>query len=537
MENFITEIIEEDLREGRVEGVLTRFPPEPNGYLHIGHAKSICLNFGVAEQYGGKTNLRFDDTNPTKEDVEYVDSIFEDIRWLGFQWDKLFYASDYFDQIFEFAVKLVKEGKAYVDDLSAEEIREYRGTLKEPGKNSPYRDRSVEENLDLFMRMKAGEFPDGSRVLRAKIDMSSPNLNMRDPVLYRILHASHHRTGDKWCIYPMYDFTHPISDAIEGITHSICTLEFEDHRPLYDWAVDVCGFEKKPHQYEFARLNLTNTVMSKRFLRRLVEEGKVEGWDDPRMPTICGIRHRGYPPEAVKKFCELVGVAKANSEVDYAYLEHCVRDYLNANAERAMAVKNPVKVVITNYEPGGADGMFDINPGAENAGSRPVRFGKEIYIDADDFSENPPPKYFRMKIGGVVRLKSAYIVRCTGVVKKEDGSIDYVECEYLPDSFSGNDTSGVKAKGTIQWVNAEHAVPTTFKVYGELLDPEKDAEDFMDKLNPNSLTVYQGYTEPYLREKAVGERFQFIRMGYYVKEAENTYIEIVGLKDSFKSKS
>ncbi len=531
--NFITDIIDEDLKSGRVKEIVTRFPPEPNGYLHIGHAKSICINFGIARQYGGKCNLRFDDTNPTKEDVEFVDSIKEDIRWLGFSWDAEYYASDYFDQIYEFALKLIREGKAYVCDLSAEQMREYRGTLTEPGKESPYRNRSVEENLELFENMRLGKYREGEKVLRARIDMSSPNLNMRDPVLYRILYASHHRTGDKWCIYPMYDFTHPLSDAVEGITHSICTLEFEDHRPLYDWSVESCGFENPPHQYEFARLNLTNTIMSKRFLKMLVEEKKVDGWDDPRMPTLCGIRRRGYPPEAIKDFCDRVGVAKANSEVDYSMLEFSVRDYLNRNAERAMAVRNPVKVVITNLEEE-QDCEFEINPNAEDGAVRTVKFTREIYLDAEDFSENPPPKYFRLKPDGYVRLKGAYIIHCDRVVKKADGSIDYLECTYIPESRSGHDESGIKVKGVVQWVSAKYGVPAKFNLYRSLLNPDLPEGNFMDRLNLDSKTVLEGFVEPYLAEQPNGTRFQFLRLGYYIKDSADTYFEIVGLKDSFK---
>ena len=533
MQNFITDIIDGDLKSGKVKEVYTRFPPEPNGYLHIGHAKSICLNFGLAQQYGGKCNLRFDDTNPTKEDVEYVDSIKEDIRWLGFSWDGYFYASDYFDKIYELTIELIKQGKAYVCDLTADQMREYRGTLTEKGKNSPYRDRSVEENLKLFEEMKEGKHKEGSRVLRAKIDMASPNLNMRDPVLYRILFADHHRTGSKWCIYPMYDYTHPISDALENISHSVCTLEFEDHRPLYDWATENCGFKNPPHQYEFARLNITNTIMSKRFLKQLVEEKKVSGWDDPRMPTICGIRRRGYPPEAVKNFCDSIGVAKANSEVDFSMLEFAVRDTLNKTAERAMAVKNPVKIKITNFNPSDSVCEFEQNPNEEPKKFRAIEFSEEIYIDGSDFSENPPAKYFRLKPEGYVRLKGAYIIRCEEVIKKADGSIDYLKCSVIEHSKSGNDQSGIKAKGVIQWVNAKNAVPVTFKIFDSLLDPAKTEGNFMDRLNPNSEHTEYGFVEPYAESKEKGFRFQFIREGYYIKDAEKTYIEIVGLKDTF----
>jgi len=532
MQNFITDIIDSDLKSGRISEVVTRFPPEPNGYLHIGHAKSICLNFGIKEQYGGRCNLRFDDTNPTKEDVEYVNSIQEDIRWLGFEWDSLHYASDYFDELYTLALGLIKAGKAYVCDLSAEQIREYRGTLTEKGKNSPYRERSAEENLELFEGMRAGKYREGERVLRAKIDMSSPNLNMRDPVLYRIMYASHHRTGDKWCIYPMYDYTHPISDAIEKITHSICTMEFEDHRPLYDWAVQNCGFDPAPHQYEFARLNLTHTIMSKRFLKQLVDEGKVSGWDDPRMPTICGIRRRGYPAEAVRSFCDSIGVTKANSEVDFAMLEFAVRDNLNNNAERAMAVKDPVKLVLSGLE-GEEQCDFDVNPKDPDAGVRSVTLTSEIFIDGADFSENPPPKYFRLKPDGYVRLKGAYIIKCDSVEKNADGSIDHIKCSVVPGSRSGNDHSGIKVKGTVQWVSAKYGVKQKFYEYGSLLDPAATEGNFMDRLNLESERIYDGYAEPYAAQKPVGFRFQFIREGYYVKDADGKFIEIVGLKDSF----
>jgi glutaminyl-tRNA synthetase len=529
--NFIHDIIDKELAEGKVKEVYTRFPPEPNGYLHIGHAKSLVLNFGTAKKYGGKCNLRFDDTNPCKEDVEYVESIKEDIKWLGFEWDGLYYASDYFDQIYDLAVKLIKEGKAYVCDLSAEEIKEYRGTLTEPGKNSPYRERSIEENLRLFEEMRAGKYKEGEKVLRAKIDMASPNLNMRDPVLYRILYQSHHRTGKKWCIYPMYDFTHPISDAIEGITHSLCTLEFEDHRPLYDWTVENCGFTKKPRQIEFARLNITNTIMSKRFLKKLVDEKKVEGWDDPRMPTLCGIRKRGYPPEAIKDFCEKIGMSKANSEVDSGLLEHCVRENLNLNAERAMVVLNPLKVVITNYPENGEEVDFEINPNLKGQ-TRKIQFSKEIYIDNDDFSLNPPPKYFRLVKGGMVRLKSAYIIKCDDVVFDAEGNIDYLKCSYVPSSRSGSDSSGLKVKGVIHWVNAKTCKKINVIKYKPLLNPEITEGDFMDRLNKDSKTVYNSLSEPYICSCPDNSRFQFMRMGYYIKYG-NDFIEIVDLKDSY----
>ena len=531
MNNFITNIIDKDLASKKVKKTITRFPPEPNGYLHIGHAKAICLNFGVKEQYGGKCNLRFDDTNPIKEDTEYIDSIIEDIKWLGFEYDGLYYASDYFDKIYEFAVNLIKEGKAYVCDLTAEEIKQFRGTLTEKGKKSPYRDRSVAENLELFENMRAGKYGDGEKVLRAKIDMASPNLNMRDPVLYRIIHAAHHRTKDKWCIYPMYDFTHPLSDALENITHSLCTLEFEDHRPLYDWATENCGFKNPPQQIEFARLNITNTVMSKRFLKQLVDNKKVRGWDDPRMPTICGIRRRGYPAQAVKDFCEKIGIAKANSEVDFKELGFCIRENLNLNAERAMAVLNPLKVVITNFE--GQDfAEFEKNPNKSEE-KRKIPFSKEIYIDAEDFSENPPPKYFRLKKDGYVRLKGAYIIQCDNVVYKKDNTIDYLECSYIKESKSGSDTSGIKCKGVIQWIAKDNAKKINIIKFGDLLDPENLSENFMDRLNPNSETRYEGLIEKYIDESPIRTTFQFMRMGYYIKDDKDTYFEVIGLKDSF----
>lgn len=539
--NFIHDIIDEELASGKVSEVYTRFPPEPNGYLHIGHAKSLCLNFGTAAKYSGKCNLRFDDTNPTKEDVEYVDSIKEDIEWLGFKWDALFYASDYFEKMYDFAVELIKKGAAFVCDLTAEQIREYRGTLKEPGKNSPYRERTVAENLELFEGMKAGKYAEGERVLRAKIDMTSPNLNMRDPVIYRIMFQNHHNTGDRWCIYPMYDYAHPISDALEGITHSICTLEFEDHRPLYDWVVDSLDFKIKPRQIEFARLNITNTIMSKRFLKKLVEEKKVDGWDDPRMPTLCGIRKRGYPAAALRDFCEKIGVSKANSEVESGMLEFCVRENLNLSAERAMAVMNPIKVVITNYPDGNAELVdFEINPankdGESSGEKRDIEFGKNLYIDADDFSLNPPPKYFRLVKGGYVRLKGAYIVKCEDVKLNAEGDVDTLYCSYVENSKSGHDESGIKVKGVIHWVNADRAKPVEIIRYEPLLDPEnQSAEDFMDRLNGESKKVFKGYAEPYLIDAENRKSFQFIRLGYYIKDG-GKFLEIVGLKDSYKPK-
>ena len=535
--NFIHDIIDKELEEGKISEIYTRFPPEPNGYLHIGHAKSLVLNFGTALKYKGKCNLRFDDTNPSKEDAEYVESIKEDIKWLGFKWDKLNYASDYFDRIYNYAIELIKKGKAYVCDLSAEEIRQYRGTLKEKGKNSPYRNRSIEENLKLFEEMKAGKFKEGEKVLRAKIDMESPNLNMRDPVLYRILYQKHHNTGDKWCIYPMYDFTHPISDAIEGITHSLCTLEFEDHRPLYDWTIENCDFIKKPRQIEFARLNITNTIMSKRFLKKLVEEKKVDGWDDARMPTLCGIRKKGYPAEAIKDFCDRIGIAKANSEVETGLLEHCVRENLNINAERAMAVLNPIKVVITNYPEDKTELMdFNINPNKTELGNRQIEFGKEIYIDAEDFSLNPPPKYKRLVKDKMVRLKSAYIIKCDDVVLDNNGNIDYLKCSYIPSSKSGQDVSGIKVKGVIHWVNAKKGIKTNIIQYLPLLNPENQEGDFMERLNENSkIEIKNAIVEPYIYESKDRTRFQFIRSGYYIKDNDK-FTEIVTMKDSYKIK-
>jgi len=546
--NFIQDIIDEDNRTNRYGGrVHTRFPPEPNGYLHIGHAKSICLNFGIAEQNGGLCNLRFDDTNPSKEDTEYVESIKADVKWLGFDWeDRLYYASDYFDKMFEYAVKLIKMGKAYVCDLSADEIREYRGTLTEPGKESPYRNRSVEENLDLFMRMKNGEFEEGSRVLRAKIDMASPNLNMRDPVIYRIIKASHHRSGDKWCIYPMYDFAHPISDSLEGITHSICTLEFEDHRPLYNWVLETLDMECKTRQIEFARLNLTYTVMSKRKLLRLVQEGHVRGWDDPRMPTISGLRRRGYTPSAIRNFCAGIGVAKSNSTVDISLLEHCIREELNQKAQRVMAVLRPLKLVIDNY-PEGMVEEFEVenNPEDPNAGTRKVPFSKVLYIEKDDFCENPPKKYFRLAPGQEVRLKGAYIVKCVDVVKDDKtGEITEVHCTYDPQSRGGNASDGRKVKGTIHWVSAAHDIDAEVRLYDHLFSvPNPGADenvDFIEQLNPNSLEVLKSCKlEPSLAGAKPGDAFQFLRLGYFCvdlvdsKEGSLVFNRTVTLKDTW----
>lgn len=543
--NFIQNIINEDFKTNKYNGrVHTRFPPEPNGYLHIGHAKSICLNFGLAARNGGLCNLRFDDTNPTKEEVEYVESIKEDVRWLGFDWgDRLFYASDYFDQLYDFAVELIKKGKAYVCDLSAEEIKEYRGTLTEPGKESPYRNRSVEENLDLFERMKNGEFPDGKCVLRAKIDMSSPNLNMRDPVIYRIIRATHHRTGDKWCIYPMYDFAHPISDSLEGITHSICTLEFEDHRPLYEWFLDTLGIFRS-QQIEFARLNLTYTVMSKRKLRMLVEEGIVSGWDDPRMPTISGLSRRGYTPEAIRDFCERIGVAKSNSIVDIAMLEHCIREDLNLRVPRVMAVLKPLKLIIDNYPEGQVEELeAEYNPENPALGSRKLPFSRELYIEEEDFCENPPKQYFRLSPGREVRLKNAYIIRCERVVKNEKtGEVLEVHCTYDPETRSGSAASSRKVKGTLHWVSARHAVPAEVRLYDHLFLKENpdEEEDFKSCLNPNSLIrLTNCLLEPSLAGAEPGSRYQFLRKGYFCVDTVDSTKErlvfnrIVPLKDTW----
>ena len=538
--NFIEEFIEQDIEQKGLAHIQTRFPPEPNGYLHIGHAKALFIDFSMAEKFGGKCNLRFDDTNPTKEDVEYVDAIKYDIHWLGFDWDKLRFGSEYFDTCYELAVKLIKKGVAYVDDLTKDEMREYRGTLTEPGKNSPWRERSVEENLDLFTRMKNGEFPDGSRTLRAKIDMASPNINMRDPALYRILHIPHHQTGDNWCIYPMYDFAHPIQDAIEGVTHSLCSLEYEAHRPLYDWVVEQCEFEHKPRQIEFARLNLTNTIMSKRYLRRLVEEGHVSGWDDPRMPTLCGLRRRGYTPESIKDFLTRAGVAKADSVVDTAMLEHCLREDLNAHAYRMMAVLDPIKVVIENWPEGKFEEIEIENlPGSPEAGTRTVRFGRELYIEREDFSYDPPKKYFRLKPEGEVRLKGAYIVKCERWETDENGLVTTVYCTYDPATKSGECER--KVKGTLHWLNAVDAVPAEFRLYEPLMEDagEEDERDFIERLNPNSISVKRGFVEPALAGAEPGERFQFMRVGYFCADLDHkpeapVFNRAVGLKDSFK---
>ena len=538
--NFIHNIIDKDLETQKYgDKVHTRFPPEPNGYLHIGHAKSICLNFSTAEKYGGQCNLRYDDTNPVKEDVEYVDSIEEDVKWLGFQWDNRLWASDYFDEMYDCALDLIKKGKAYVCDLSADEIRAYRGTLKEPGKESPSRNRSVEENLKLFEEMREGKYADGEKVLRAKIDMASPNMNMRDPVIYRIAHINHHNTGDKWCIYPMYDFAHPIEDAIEGITHSICTLEFEDHRPLYDWVLETLGrWEAPPQQIEFARLNLTNTVMSKRYLKAMVDDGTVDGWDDPRMPTIAGIRRRGYTPEAVRDFCERIGVSKANSTVDVGLLEHCVREDLKQKVASRNVVENPVKVIITNYPEEQTEEMeLENNREVPEMGNRTVPFSRELYVDGDDFMEVPIKKYFRLFPGNEVRFKGAYFITCNEVVKNEDGSVKELLCTYDPETRSGSGFEGRKVKGTIHWVDAKTAVKIKIRNYDYLMVDDEEGKQVM---NPDSLTESIGYAEPLVAEAKPGERFQFFRKGYYIADSkltndtEKVFNKIVGLKSSWK---
>ena len=543
--NFIRDIILDDLKTNKYEGrVQTRFPPEPNGYLHIGHAKAICLDFGLADEFGGHTNLRFDDTNPEKEETEYVESIKEDVKWLGFHWDGLFYASDYFDQLYEWAVKLVKAGKAYVDDLSAEEIRKYRGTLTEPGKDSPFRNRPVEENLNLLERMRAGEFPDGSRVLRAKIDMASPNFNMRDPVMYRILHAEHHRTGNKWCIYPMYDYAHGQSDSLEKVTHSMCTLEFEDHRPLYNWFIHQLGIFPS-QQIEFDRLNLTYTLLSKRKLLQLVQEGRVRGWDDPRMPTLSGIRRRGYTPESIRNFIGAIGVSKTTGSIELAMLEHFVREDLNKRAPRVMAVLRPLKVVIDNYPENQSEEMDAVNnPEDAAAGTRKVPFSRQLYIEQDDFREVPPPKYYRLSPGREVRLRYGYFITCTGVVKNEQGEVVEVHCTYDPASRGGNSPDGRKVKSTIHWVSAAHSVDAEVRIYENLFrkeDPSDvaDGEDVLDNLNPNSLEVLShAKVEPSLGNAAAGSRYQFERLGYFCvdpdsKSGRPVFNRTVALKDTW----
>ncbi|WP_404430308.1 glutamine--tRNA ligase/YqeY domain fusion protein [Sutcliffiella horikoshii] len=560
--NFIRNIIKEDLESGKRNHVITRFPPEPNGYLHIGHAKSIVINFDLADEFNGKTNLRFDDTNPLKEDVEYVNSIKEDVKWLGYDWDGLFFASDYFEEMYNRAVLLIKKGKAYVDDLSADEIRAYRGTLKEPGKDSPYRHRSVEENLDLFERMRKGEFGNGEKVLRAKIDMKSPNINLRDPVIYRISHATHHNTGDKWCIYPMYAFAHPIEDAIEDVTHSICTVEFEDQRPLYNWVVAETEMAGTPQQIEFGRLNITNAVMSKRKLRKLVEEGIVDGWDDPRMPTISGLRRKGYTPEAIRAFVRETGVSKGSGFVDSQMLDHFVREDLKLKSPRTMGVVRPLKVVITNYPEGQVE-MLDaeINPENPEMGTRQIPFSREIYIEQEDFMEDPPKKYFRLFPGNEVRLKHAYFIKCEDFVKDEDGNVVEIHCTYDPETKSGTGFTGRKVKGTLHWVEASQAVPAEFRLFEPLLldeEPESEVEaevanvagteeesvevekSFLDHVNPNSMKVLNGFVEENMKGVAPQEKFQFFRHGYFNVDPKHTtagklvFNEIVSLKSSFK---
>ena len=542
--NFIHNIIDADNESGYYGGkVYTRFPPEPNGYLHIGHAKAICIDFMTAQKYGGKCNLRLDDTNPVKEDTEYVESIKEDVKWLGFQWDgDVRYASDYFDTMYECAVKLIKKGKAYVCDLSPEESKEYKGTLTQPGKKSPYAERSIEENLDLFARMKAGEFKDGERVLRANIDMASPNMNMRDPVIYRIYHATHHRTGDDWCIYPMYDFAHPIEDAVEGITHSLCTLEFEDHRPLYDWVLRECGFETPPKQIEFARLELTNNVTSKRKLKMLVDEKIVDGWDDPRMPTVSGLRARGYTPEAIRSFVEKVGVSKSKREIDFAFLEYCVREDMKLKMPRVMAVMNPIKVIITNY-PENEEEFVTIENNKENEalGSRKVVFTRELYIDGTDFMEEPPKKYFRMFKGNNVRLMGSYIVHCDDYKKNENGEIEEIYCTYIEKTRAGEENADMKVKGVIQWVSAKYGIPCQFNLYDHLFleEDQKTEDNWFEKdgvlLNKNSLEKVSGFVEPFTKDSDF-DQFQFVRIGYFCKNkmAENEFNRVVSLKSSFK---
>ena len=543
--NFIEQIIEKDLAEGKYETICTRFPPEPNGYLHIGHAKSILLNYGLSQEYNGKFNLRFDDTNPTKEKIEFVESIQADVKWLGADWeDRLFFASNYFDQMYEAAIKLIKKGKAFVCDLTAEQIREYRGTLTEPGKNSPYRDRSVEENLDLFERMKNGEFEDGTKVLRAKIDMASPNINMRDPVIYRVAHMTHHNTGDKWCIYPMYDFAHPIEDAIEGITHSICTLEFEDHRPLYDWVVRELEYQYPPKQIEFAKLYLTNVVTGKRYIKRLVEEGIVDGWDDPRLVSIAALRRRGFTPESIKMFVELCGVSKANSSVDYAMLEYCIREDLKLKRSRVMAILDPVKLIIDNYPEGQIEELeAPNNMENETLGTRKVPFGKELYIEREDFMVEPLKKYKRLYPGNEVRLMNAYFVTCVGYDTDEDGNVTAVHCTYDPASKGGNSPDGRKVKGTIHWVSAQDNVQAEVRLYENIIDEEKGVynEDGSLNLNPNSLTVLKNcYVEKSLKDAKAYDSFQFVRNGFFCVDAKDSkegalvFNRIVSLKSSFK---
>ncbi|MGI5899384.1 MAG: glutamine--tRNA ligase/YqeY domain fusion protein [Christensenellales bacterium] len=558
--HFIDEIIDGDIKSGKYKygDIITRYPPEPNGYIHIGHVKAFWIDYSMAAKYGGKCNLRYDDTNPTKEDEEFVDAIQHDIKWLGFDWANIFYGSDYFGQCYELAVKLIEKGVAYVCDLSRDEIRQYRGTLTTPGKNSPYRDRSVEENLDLFRRMKEGEFENGEKTLRAKIDMASPNMNMRDPAMYRIIHISHHNTGDEWCIYPMYDFAHPVQDAIEGITHSLCSMEYEDHRPLYDWFIDQCEFERKPRQIEFARLNITNTVMSKRYLRRLVEGGHVSGWDDPRMPTITGMRRRGYTPEAILDFVQRAGVAKAYSVVDAKLLEHCVREYLNEHAIRATAVLDPVKLVIENYPEGKVEEInFDNHPAESSLGSHSLSFAREVFIEREDFMEDPPKKFFRLTPGKEVRLRGAYIIKCERVEKDEEGNITAIICTYDPESKSGMEGANRKIKGTLHWLSALDAKPALVRLYDYMIkDPQGEGEDepedeylgdhsaaadsYAQNFNEDSIVLMEGaLVSPMLAQCAVGERFQFVRQGYFIKDRDSTeklpvFNRTVSLKDSYR---
>lgn len=546
--NFIKTIIQNDLESGKHKKVVTRFPPEPNGYLHIGHAKSIVINFGLADEFGGETNLRFDDTNPLKEDQEYVDAIKNDVEWLGFEWENLRFASDYFEEMYARAVLLIKKGKAYVDDLTADEIREYRGTLTEPGKESPYRNRSVEENLDLFDRMRKGEFENGQKVLRAKIDMSSPNINLRDPVIYRVSHATHHNTGDTWCIYPMYAFAHPIEDAIEGVTHSLCTTEFEDQRPLYNWVVEECEMESQPQQIEFGRLGLTNTVMSKRKLKQLVDEGYVDGWDDPRMPTISGLRRKGYTPESIVEFVKAAGVSKGSGVTDTAMLEHFIREDLKVKAPRTMGIVDPLKVIITNYPEGQVE-MLDaeINPENPEMGSRQIPFSREIYIEREDFMEDPPKKYFRLFPGNEVRLKHAYFIKCEDFIKDENGNVVELHCTYDVETKSGSGFTGRKVKGTLHWVEATQAAPAEFRIYEPLIsdedmEKEEDSEGktFLDYVNEDSLIVKQGFIEANLKDAKPQDKFQFFRHGYFNVDPKHTseekivFNEIVSLKSSFK---
>ncbi|MBQ6446754.1 glutamine--tRNA ligase/YqeY domain fusion protein [Cytobacillus oceanisediminis] len=543
--NFIKNIMKEDLETGKHDTVITRFPPEPNGYLHIGHAKSIFINFGLADEFGGKTNLRFDDTNPLKEDIEYVNSIKEDVEWLGYEWENLLFASDYFEEMYNRAVLLIKKGLAYVDDLSADEIREYRGTLTEPGKESPYRTRSIEENLQLFEAMRNGEFGNGEKVLRAKIDMASPNINLRDPVIYRIAHATHHNTGDQWCIYPMYAFAHPLEDAMEGVTHSLCTTEFEDQRPLYDWVVRECEMESTPQQIEFGRLNITNTVMSKRKLKLLVDEKYVDGWDDPRMPTISGLRRKGVTPEAIRNFCMELGISKGSGAVDSAMLDHFVREDLKLKAPRTMGVLNPLKVVITNYPEGQVE-MLDaeINPENPEMGIRQIPFSREIYIEQEDFMENPPKKYFRLFPGNEVRLKHAYFIKCEEIIKDEEGNVIELHCTYDKETKSGSGFTGRKVKGTLHWVEASQAIPAEFRLFEPLITDEneemEEGKTFLDYVNPNSLEVIQGFIEPNMKDVKPQDKFQFFRHGYFNVDPKYTTPEkpvfnrIVSLKSSFK---